>query len=154
MRRVFGLGNALHGDDGVGLRVAEALRQRPLPEDVEVITLGAQVLELPGLLGGCTAAVLVDAARGDAPAGRVIVQRAEEWLQIGISATSSHAADLRFALRAAQAELGALPPTQVVTVAVTHIETFKTGLSPIVARAVSVAVAHITHLLRNRDTHD
>lgn len=151
MRRVFGLGNALHGDDGVGLRVAEALRQCPLSEDVEVIALGARVLELPGLLAGCTAAVLVDAARGVAPAGRVAVQRAEELLQTGISATSSHAADLRFALRAAQAELGVLPPTQVVTVAVTHIETFKTGLSPAVEGAIPVAIANIAYLLQIRD---
>lgn len=151
MRRVFGLGNALHGDDGVGLHIAEALRQRPLPEDVEVITLGARVLELPGLLADCTAAVLVDAARGAAPAGRVAVQRAEALLQAGTRRTSSHAADLRFALRAAQAELGAFPPTQVVTVAVTHIETFKTGLSPAVEGAIPVAIAHIAHLLQIRD---
>lgn len=151
MRRVFGLGNALHGDDGVGVRVAEALRQRPLPEDVEVITLGAQVLELTGLLAGCTAAVLVDAARGDAPAGRVTVQRAEEWLQAGASGASSHAADIRFALRSAQAELGVLPPTQTVTIAVTHIETFKIGLSPVVEGAVPVAVATIAHLLQAGD---
>lgn len=151
MRRVFGVGNALHGDDGVGVRVAEALRQRPLPEDVEVIALGARVLELPGLLAGCTAAVLVDAARGAAPAGRVAVQRAEELLQTGINGTSSHVADLRFALRAAQAELGVLPPTQVVTVAVTHIETFKTGLSPAVEGAIPVAIANIAYLLQIRD---
>ena len=151
MRRVFGLGNALHGDDGVGVHVAEALLQISLPEDVEVIALGARVLELPGLLAGCTAAVLVDAARGDAPAGRVAIQRAEEWLQAGASRTSSHAADLRFALRAAQAELGVLPPTQVVTVAVTHIETFKTGLSPMVEGAIPVAIANIAHLLQIRD---
>ena len=151
MRRVFGLGNALHGDDGIGVRVAEALRQIPLPEDVEVIALSARVLELPGLLADCTAAVLVDAARGAAPAGRVAVQRAEDLLQTGINGTSSHAADLRFALRAAQAELGALPPTQVVTVAVTRIETFKTGLSLALERAVPVAVDHIAHLLQIRD---
>ena len=151
MRRVIGLGNVLHGDDGVGVRVAEALRQLPLPEDVEVITLGTQMLELIRLLAGCTAAVLVDAARSDAPAGRVAVQRAEELLQTETSGTSSHAADLRFALRSAQAEWGALPPTQVVAVAVTHIETFKTGLSPAVEGAVPVAVDHIVHLLQTRD---
>ena len=154
MRRVFGLGNALHGDDGVGVRVAEALLQISLPEDVEVIALGARVLELPGLLAGCTAAVLVDAARGAAPAGRVAIQRADELLQAGTSRTSSHTTDLRFALRSAQAELGALPQIHVVTVAATHIAAFNPGLSPMVARAVPMAVAHITHLLHDRDTHD
>lgn len=151
MRRVLGLGNPLHGDDGVGVRVAEALRQLPLPNDVEVIALGAQVLALPGLLAGCTAAVLVDAAHDGAPAGRVAIQRAEDLLQAGVSSASSHAADLRFALRAAQAELGALPPTQVVTVAVTEIEPFKTGLSPAVEHAVPVVVTNIARLLQSRD---
>ena len=154
MRCVFGLGNVLHGDDGVGLRVAEALRQLPLPEDVEVITLGDRVLDLSGLLGGCTAAVLVDAWRGDAPAGRVSIQRAEEILQTGTRWTSSHAADLRFALRSAQAEWGALPPTCLVMVAVTTLQAFSIGLSPPVERAVPVAAATVARLLQNRAPHD
>jgi len=151
MRCVFGLGNPLHGDDGLGWRVAEVLRQTPLPEDVAVFDLGSRVLELPGLLAGCAAAVLVDAARGDAPAGQVVVQRAEELLETGTNGTISHGADLRFALRAAQAELGVLPPTQVVTVAVTDIAVFQPGLSPAVEQAVPVAVAHIARLLQVGD---
>lgn len=151
-RRVFCFGNPLHGDDGVGSRVAEALHQLPWPEDVEVFDLGAHVLELPGLLAGCAAAVLVDALRGDAPAGRVFVHRAEEMLQAETRWTSSHAADLRFALRSAQAEWGALPPTYFVAVAVTTLQVFKTGLSPAVERAVPVAVANIARLLGAKDS--
>lgn len=148
MRRVFCLGNPLHGDDGVGLRVAEAMRRLSWPKDVEVIDLGAHVLELPSLLVGCMEAVLVDASRDGAPAGRVSVHCAEAILQTEVNWTISHEADLRFALRSAQAEWGALPPTQVVTVAVTDIKIFKPGLSPAVERAVPVAVAKIAGLLR------
>ena len=106
------------------------------------------------LLAGCTAAVLVDAWRGDAPAGRVSIQRAEESLQTGVRWTSSHAADLRFALRSAQAEWGALPPTCLVMVAVTTLQAFSIGLSPPVERAVPVAAATVARLLQNRAPHD
>lgn len=147
-RRVFCFGNPLHGDDGVGSRIAAALRQRPWPEDVEVVDLGVRALELPGLLEGCVAAVLVDAARGDGVAGQVAVRRVEEILRPEDGATISHAADLQFALRAAQAEFGQLPPTRVVTVTVADLKTFTIGLSPAVERAIPVAVARIASLLR------
>lgn len=147
-RRVFCFGNPLHGDDGIGPRIAAALRQMRWPEDVEVVEMGVRALELPGLLEDCAAAVLVDAVRGDGIAGQVAVRRVAEILRPEDGATISHAADLQFALRSAQAEFGRLPPTRVVTVTVADLKTFTIGLSPAVERAVPLAVAHIVSLLR------
>ena len=124
LRRVFCLGNFLHGDDGVGSHIAEILRQCRWPENIEIVDLGIRVLELPGLLEGCVEVVVVDASHGNEPVGRVAVHRADEILQREAGGTISHAADLRFALRLAQAELGVLPPTHVVTVAVPALRVF------------------------------
>lgn len=150
-RRVFCFGNPLHGDDGIGPRIAAALRQMRWPKDVEVVEMSGRALELPGLLEGCAAAVLVDAARGDGIAGQVAVRRVEEIFQTESGGTISHAADLRFALRAAQAEFGRLPPIRVVTVTVADLGAFTIGLSPAVEQAIPSAVARVASLLRTGD---
>ena len=65
---VIGLGNPLRGDDGVGVRVAEALAEQALPDDVEVVDGGTQGLGLVNLMEGRQRVILVDAAdMGKAP---------------------------------------------------------------------------------------
>ncbi len=65
---VIGVGNLLRGDDGVGVRVAQALARMPLPEGVEVIDGGTQGLDLLFELEQADEVVLIDAAEmGRAP---------------------------------------------------------------------------------------
>jgi len=59
---VIGVGNLLRGDDGIGVRVAQALAREPLPEDVEVIDAGTRGLDLLFELGDAGRVVLIDAA--------------------------------------------------------------------------------------------
>ncbi len=147
-RRVFCFGNSLHGDDGVGLRIAEELHQLRLPKDIQVMEL-PHALELTRLLEGCVEAVLVDASCcANEFVGRISVHDANAILQTGMNGRISHEADLRFALQAARAERGFLPPIKVVTVAIAAIEVFKIGLSPAVEGAIPLAVAKIASLLR------
>ncbi|MCC9000099.1 MAG: hydrogenase maturation protease [Candidatus Contendobacter sp.] len=150
-RRVFCFGNSLHGDDGVGPRIAEELRQLRLPKDIQVMEL-PHALELTRLLEGCVEAVLVDASCCENGfVGHVSVHGAEAVLQTGMNGRISHEADLRFALQSARAEWGSLPPIKVVTVTIAAIEVFKIGLSPAVEGAIPLAVAKIASLLRLGD---
>ena len=59
---IIGLGNPLRGDDGVGVRVVQALAERALPAGVEVVDGGTQGLGLVSLLEGQKRVILVDAA--------------------------------------------------------------------------------------------
>jgi len=59
---VIGVGNLLRGDDGVGVRVAQALAREPLPEEVEVIDAGTQGLDLLFEFGDAERVLLIDAA--------------------------------------------------------------------------------------------
>ena len=152
VRRVLCFGNTLHGDDGIGPCIAEALHQCDLPKDVEVIDLRTDGLALPTLLADCREAVLVDAWRGEGLAGQVTVQSIEKIFVQEADTTINHEADLGFALQAAQAELGTLPPIHLVTVTVAEIMTFRIGLSPMVAQAVPRAAATITRLLCQGET--
>ena len=145
VRGVFCFGNPLHGDDGVGPRIAERLRQGYLPVDVRVVDAGSDGLALTTLLADCAAAVLVDAERSSGPAGQIAVLRLDPAQWPEPDPRCSHSADLGFALCAAHVESGDLPPIHLVTVS--DFTPFRIGLSPVVARAVPLAVAAIARLL-------
>ena len=116
---IIGLGSPLRGDDGVGVRVVEALAERTLPAGVEVVDGGAQGLGLVSLMEGRRRVVFVDAADvGQAPgqfvrftfddvrSGRVRLLGDEHSISV-------HAAGLRDALLLAQA-LDCLPEETVI----------------------------------------
>lgn len=61
-RLVLGLGGEAAGDDAIGLHLADALRHHPaLPADVDVLTVGADLLRAGPVLAGRSHVVLVDA---------------------------------------------------------------------------------------------
>ncbi len=71
---VIGLGNPLMGDDGVGWHVAECLAGDPrLPESVEVICGGTDLLRYAGQMEGRSRVILIDAIQDDAQPGGVLV---------------------------------------------------------------------------------
>ncbi|MFZ1493852.1 MAG: HyaD/HybD family hydrogenase maturation endopeptidase [Candidatus Competibacter denitrificans] len=70
---VLGLGNILLRDEGVGVRVIEALAKRyVLPPEVEVVDGGTAGMELLNVIAGCDHLVICDAVKEDAPPGTVI----------------------------------------------------------------------------------
>ena len=69
---VAGLGNPLIGDEGVGVRVVQALQERSgLPPDVEVLDLGTAGMKLLHAIRGRRRAILVDCARMGEPPGTI-----------------------------------------------------------------------------------
>jgi hydrogenase maturation protease len=70
---VIGLGNPLMGDDGIGFAVAERMAaDSRLPESVEVICGGTDLLRYAGQMAGRERVVVIDAIQGDAEPGNVI----------------------------------------------------------------------------------
>jgi len=70
---VLGIGNTILSDEGVGVRVAEALEARyDLPDGVEVIDGGTSGMELLGPLSGTDILVVLDAVKGGQPPGTVV----------------------------------------------------------------------------------
>lgn len=70
---VLGLGNILLRDEGVGVRVVEALAARYiLPADVEVVDGGTAGMELLDTLAGCDHLLICDAVQTDDPPATVI----------------------------------------------------------------------------------
>ncbi len=68
---VVGLGNAIMGDEGVGVHVVRALAQRSLPEGVECLDGGTGGFVLLGPMASADRLVLIDAAADGNPIGTV-----------------------------------------------------------------------------------
>ncbi len=70
---VLGLGNILLRDEGVGVRVVEALAARyVLPATVEVVDGGTVGMDLLDTLAGCDHLLVCDAVQTGAPPGSVV----------------------------------------------------------------------------------
>lgn len=70
---VLGLGNILLRDEGVGVRVVEALaEQYALPAGVEVVDGGTVGMDLLDTLAGCDHLLICDAVQTGAPPGSVV----------------------------------------------------------------------------------
>jgi hydrogenase maturation protease len=150
---VVGLGNPLLADDGVGWRVAEAVRARlagdpALTADarfavVEVDQLAVGGLTLMERLVGCRRAILVDAmVTGEHPPGTV--RRFSVADIPGREAThmdSAHDASLAIALAAGRS-LGADLPADIVVVAIeaVRVDEFGEEMTPAVSAAIPGAV--------------
>lgn len=140
---VVGLGNPHLGDDGVGWKVAEALKLR-LPEsaraDVACLSLGG--VGLMERLIGYDHAILVDALEMDAPLGTISVLKLSQLPRF--SGFHVHGAGDMSLLEALELgrDVGARLPSEVVVVGIAaeHIHAFREGLSPQVAQVVPCVV--------------
>ncbi|GAW67767.1 peptidase M52 [Geoanaerobacter pelophilus] len=140
---VVGLGNPILTDDGVGIKVAAAVRELLAGTGVEVVEAYSGGLRLMEAISGYRRAVIVDAMTGGLPPGTV--------LRIGAldgrgtrNLHSSHDGDLAGALRLGR-ELGLNLPelVELVGVEAGDVETFGEELSEAVRAALPQAVAAV-----------
>lgn len=144
---VASLGNPMMGDDAVGPRVVELLRQRPLRGDVELRDLQAPGIDLLMYTEGVDSLVLIDACALDLPPGTVVVLDKEQLRALAVEESGSlHQPSLLETLRLARA-LGREPArVTLVGIAARSFE-FGAPLSAevegAVGRALDAAVALI-----------
>jgi len=152
MTLVVGLGNPILGDDGIGWRVADAVRAT-LP-DVEVDCLALGGLSLMERLVGYQRAIIIDSiqTRG----GRIgqVYQCALDDLP-DLSAghtTAAHDTSLQTALQMGRA-MGAELPDQVhvVCIEAERVYDFSEELTPQVAAAIPAATQAVIDLLNGRE---
>ena len=76
---IYGIGNILLGDDGIGPAVVAHLSSNySLPADVTIEDLGTPSLDLPAYLAGDDRVIFIDAVKMDAPPGTIRVFSREE----------------------------------------------------------------------------
>jgi hydrogenase maturation protease len=140
---VLGLGNILLSDEGVGVRIVEALEtSHDLPEDVEVLDGGTSGMDLLDMVAGRDCLIVADAVKADGPAGRVIRLEGEDIRMLFEMRFSPHQlglSDLLAALR-----LVDQAPRRVVVIGVAPQDlSVGTELSPAAVAGRDAAVAMI-----------
>lgn len=173
---VIGLGNPILGDDGVGWRVAEEVKQRltspspclrhPSPTraepdgeagrgaggegdnvDVEFLSLGG--LSLMEHLIGYERAILIDAIASEEETGSVIVSNLSEMSDYSaFHITSAHDTSLQNAIKLGKTMGASLPgDVTVVGIVANRIYDFSEELSPPIANAIPKATQIVIGLL-------
>lgn len=136
---VLGIGNLLMGDEGVGVRVVEALERDWRPAGVTLVDGGTGGFHLLEYLQEFSPIVMIDATLDGQPAGTVSVIR-PKYASDFPRALTAHDIGLRDLVETA-ALLGALPPITLVTISIEEIQSMVTTLTPAVAAAIPPAAA-------------
>jgi hydrogenase maturation protease len=151
---VVGLGNPLLGDDGVGWRVAEEVKQQLKNNSaVTVECYSLSGLSLMEQLIGFDRVILIDSLNtGRYDQGDVVTFTLDslEDLTYGHSA-SAHDASLKTALVVGRSMGERLPADRdihVVAIEAQHVYDFKEELTPAIAASVPVAVDKVRELLK------
>ena len=137
---VLGLGNPVRRDDGVGLAVAEAVRQSlvsaPLPA-VEVATSTRAGFEIIDLLHGCARAIIVDCLDVPRPRPGRVRRLGLDAIEGAPRLVDAHGLSLPLAFRLAHS-LGIPMPSQVEILGVEAGDCLTLGetLTPAVQAAV------------------
>ena len=150
---VLGLGNAILGDDSVGLRVVRQVAQRLDPSsDVMVAEEERGGLALVEQLAGFDRVMLVDAIQTGAPAGTLHT--------LGVHSVptqrtaTAHGINLRMALELGRRSGLGLPADEAIAilgVEAADVLTFSENLTPEVEQAIPRAVAAIEAWLQQED---
>ncbi|MBI2331773.1 MAG: hydrogenase maturation protease [Chloroflexi bacterium] len=143
---IIGLGNPILGDDGVGWKIVEEIKQH-LPAaalvDVDFLSLGG--IALMEHLIGYDRAIIVDSFVADAEdVGSILIHKLDELPNYSaFHITSIHDTSLQNAIQLGK-EMGAHLPEEVIVigVAIRRIHDFGEDLSPPVRESVLPA-AHI-----------
>lgn len=147
---VIGLGNPILGDDGIGWKVAEEVKQQLAPDspvDVEFLSLGG--ISLMEHLIGYERAILIDAVTSDQEIGSVIVSNLNEMPDYSaFHITSAHDTSLQNALELGKS-MGVSLPKEVIVVGIAtdHIYDFSESLSSPVAEAIPKVTEIVINLL-------
>jgi hydrogenase maturation protease len=141
---VLGIGNELLGDDGVGIRVLEALGRLAghdpslLPPHTRIVDGGTLGIDLMHAVEGARAVLLLDAIDIDAAPGEVVVLRGDAITVAGARRPGGPAGGLGELVAIARFMDWLTGPVTLVGVQVGHVA-FSARLTPAVEAAVPVA---------------
>jgi hydrogenase maturation protease len=140
---VLGLGNVLLSDEGVGVRIVEALdASHDLPAEVEVLDGGTSGMDLLDTVADRDCLIVADAVNADGPAGRLIRLENDDIRQLFETRFSPHQlglSDLLANLRL----IGKAPRRVIVVGVVPQNLSLGLDLSPAAADGRDAAVAMI-----------
>jgi hydrogenase maturation protease len=147
---ILGIGNILLKDEGVGVRVVEAMQQMELGPDIEAIDGGTGGADLLAIIANRRKLIVIDAADADVEPGTVLKLGADDLANQSKESISLHEFGLAETLFAA-AQLKC-SPKEVVILGVKPFEVaYGTELTPpiaaIIPRVVNLALAEASSVV-------
>ncbi len=141
---VFGLGNILMADDGLGPYVIKVLEAAYVfPPEVEILDAGTPGLELSTILENSGALIIVDTVRADGGGGELRTYRRDEILKHPpAQRITPHDPGLKETLLVLELQ-GETPPEVFVIGVIPESVDYGVGLTDVVREAVPGAVAEI-----------
>ena len=138
---VLGLGNTILSDDGVGIRVAQELKNRLEREDVTVVEASVAGLDMLDLLTPHDKAIIVDAIQTRGGKVGQIYRFEPEAFVATEHASSPHDMNLATALELGR-RLGIPLPKEIsiFAVEVEDVTTFSETCTPVVEQAIPIVV--------------
>lgn len=113
-RLILGVGNLLLRDEGVGVHVISALRDRELPDDVELWDGGTASFDLLDTLAGRRQVIIIDAVRTGSEPGTIFRLTPEDISSSREQLTSLHQVGLLVTLNLAEHLLDSAPEEVVI----------------------------------------
>ncbi len=142
--RVLGCGSPLMGDDGIGLKVIEALKNTELEglEGLDILDAGVCGLDLLNLLEGAKKVIIVDAVLTGSRAGSVLRIEGRDLVKGTDTHTlvSVHDLTITDVLRIGE-HVQSLPEIVVIGIEIGELATeFSRDISPEILKAVDEAI--------------
>ncbi len=130
---IMGVGNILLSDEGIGIRVVEALEKRyDFPDNVSVIDGGVLGINLMGVISEADQLIVVDAIRNKGNPGDIYRIDGKDIPERIRAKNSLHQIDFLESLTLCQA-LDKVPETVIVGIEPRDIETLSVELTPTTA---------------------
>ena len=145
---IIGYGNPIRGDDGLGWRAAERLRELVTDADVEILSLHQLAPELMDPLSQVDLAIFIDAAVGPEP-GALSERRIEP--HPSNSASFTHRATPEALLWAARALYGRAAEGRMISVTGADFD-YSVDLSPTVEARLEDVVSAVMRSIGGRPT--
>ncbi len=146
---VLGVGNILFSDEGVGIRVIEAIgEQYSFPPHVTVKDGGTLGVHLLGTISHVDYLIVVDVIRNEGQPGTLYRIAGEEIPKRIFAKNSLHDVDFLEALTLCEA-IDGVPETVIVGVEPVDIETVSISLTPLIQEKVDQLVQMVLSELEN-----
>jgi hydrogenase maturation protease len=109
---VLGVGNILLSDEGVGVRVVDAMKEMKLPGNVELLDGGTGAFDLIDVIADREKIIIIDAVNGGCEPGTIFRFSPEDFGAQHYHITSAHEVGLLDAL--AMAKIAGCSPRQII----------------------------------------
>lgn len=142
--RILGCGSLLMGNDGVGLKVIEALQKTEIEglENLDIADVGVCGLDLLNFFDGARKVIMVDAILTDSPIGSVHRLEGEDLIQCTepLNLVSVHDLTITDVLRIGE-QIQTLPKIVIIGIEIGTVVTEATlEISPEVLKGVDEAI--------------